>query len=264
MPIRPQVEIDKESGIEAFESALSEQDLIETEEEQVVVESSEEVDDPEIEIVEGEVPKEEEPASKVDTESNLLERLVDVLGENKAKPVAPTVKARAELPTVDRAEIRKTFNEKLHETDDPYALFESTAQSLVGNELAKQNLEIQGLKKAVLKNDPVNAIVFENWDDEIENVISDLPAGQQNHPDAYQYAVEKIRNVHFLELVSLEADKKIAAKVRPGKTVTLGQTQGVTTAKKKPKKVYASQRDKQMAKSYGLSLKAYLQSQDKI
>lgn len=265
MAIRPQAEIDAETGEDAFASALAEKDELEMQEEEQKEASVELSDDSEIEIVDDEPePEPEEPKS--DTGSDLLlGKLVDLLSSNQPQAPAHVAKQRAALPSVDREAIRKTFNEQLHETDDPYALVESAAQALVGRSLADQSLQIQALKKDALKADPINATVFENWGTEVEDTIADLPPGQQVHPDAYQYALEKVRNKHFQELLDMEANKRVAAKTRPGKTSSLGATRGsAVTPKKKVKKVYASEHDKRQANAYGLSLKDYLVSRGKI
>ena len=265
MPIRPQVDIDEELNQSAFSTALAEK-----EEEELKVEEDKKVptvdfEEEEIEIIEGdpELEKEKEKPDKVDTESNMLGKLVDLLSEKKSPEPVKEIKQRAVVAPIDREELRKKYNEKLHETDDPFSLLEESAQALVGGATASLSSEVQKLKKEVLKNDPINKMVFDNWNDEIENAISDLPANQQNHPDAYNYALKQVRDSHFLEILEAKVDERLSAKTRPGKTATLGSTTA-KPGKKPPKKVYASLRDKSEAKRYGLSLENYLRSRDKI
>jgi hypothetical protein len=260
MAIRPQAEIDEETNQSAFDEALNERAEEESVEESGRGLSLPEIEDTDFEIVEGE--PEPEPTIELDTESNTLGRLVDLL-ENRQAPV-PVVEApkRAVAVPVDREALRKKFNEQLHETDDPFALVEESANALIGGQTAALSLEVQKLKKEVLKNDPINKMVLDKWGTEVETVIAGLQASQQNHPDAYSYAIRQVRDTHFDEILESQVTERVSAKTRPGKTATLGATP--TTTKRKTKKVYASQRDKNEAKRYGLSLENYLVSQGKI
>jgi hypothetical protein len=263
--IRPQAEIDEETQQSAFSEAVAQKN----DEDDITPQYKEELSKPEeyddIEVIEGEPDPEVEPdTGKSDSESNVLGRLVDLLEDRKAPVAVPEIRKRAVLPVVDREEVRKKFNDKLHETDDPFALVEESAQALMGGTLAQQSLEIQKLKKEALKSDPINKMVFDNWDGEVESAIADLPANQQIHPDAYEYAIKQVRDKHFMEILESKVDERISAKTRPGKTATLGATTPGGGTKRKTKKVYASPRDKSEAKRYGLSLENYLMSQGKI
>jgi len=258
--IRPQAEIDAETRQDTFDSAVAQKE----DEAPIEVVPVEEADYTDVEVIEGEAPEPEPEPDKSDSESNLLGKLVDLLDGRQPVPAAPVIPKRAELPVIDREEVRKKFNDKLHETDDPFALVEESAQALVGGTLAQQSLEIQKLKKEVLKNDPINNMVLSNWENEVETVISGLPANQQVHPDAYEYAIKQVRDKHFMEILESKVDERVSAKTRPGKTPSLGANQTEPTPKRKTKKVYASLRDKAEAKRYGLSLENYLLSQGKI
>lgn len=271
MAIRRQSEIDEEARQTAFETAVAEtveEPEVEEEAQALAPSTQDDVTDDEIVFVdEREVPEETEEAGKVDTTSNLLEKLTDAI---TSRPVAPTPEpaappARAALPTVNKEEVRKKFNEKLHETDDPFALVEESAQALVGGALAAQSQEIQELRKATLKVDPINSIIFEKWENEVETVISNLPAAQQVNPKAYDYALKEVRDRHFNEILDMKVDEKVAAKQRPGPTATINSTRGESTAtKRKVRKVAVSQRDRNEAKRYGMTLNGYLQARGKI
>jgi len=266
MAIRPQAAIDAESSADAFDAALAAKAAEEDYEDGQV--ALPELLDPEeeVEVVEGEPEPEPEP-DKVDGASDLLERLVGVLESRPAPEAAkPEVPKRAELPQVDLVEMKKKFNEKLHETDDPSALIDEYAQAILGNTLAAQSREIQELKKDRLQTDPINKLVFDKWGDEVETVVANLPVAQQNHPDAYKYAVERVRNDHFTEILDAQVEERTVAKTRPGATTSLGQQQvaATTSATRKTKKVYASPRDKAEAKRHGIALKDYLKGIGKL
>jgi len=254
MAIRPLAEIDRETGSQAFEQALAEKD--EHDDPVVQQESDGFEDDSDIEIVEGE-PEPEEKEDKVDPTSNLLGRLADLITERKAPEAPKERKARAPIVQGDITEIRKKFDAKLHEVDNPSELLDEYANALIGTALAHQNLEIQGLKKDKLKADPINAMVFEKWNDEIEDVIANLPANQQNHPDAYTYALKEVRNNHLEEIIEHKINERAAVKTTIGSNKNLGGSSGVSAAKK-TKKVFATAHDRSEAKRYGLSLENYL------
>jgi len=266
MGIKPFAEVAQESKEEVFESAVNETLQEEEQESPQIVEEGSVDDDAEIEVVVGEPPKEEpkeEVKPTVSAETPILEKLVDLLSE---RPKVETEKPkRAPIPVVNKEEVKKEFNSKLFDTDDPFALVEKSAEALVGSALAKQSLEIQKLKKEVLKNDPVNKIVFDKWEDEIERTISSLPPEQQVHPDAYDYAIRQVKDAHFDEILEAKIEEKLAAKSKPGKTMVMGETH-ITQPKAQSKKkiVYATSRDKAEARRFGISLEDYLRAKGRI
>ena len=189
--------------------------------------------------------------------------------EKRDTPVVKEeVPKRAVIQPPDKEAIKKKFNEEFYKTEDPFALVEESANALIGGTTAALSLEIQKLKKEVLKNDPINSMVFENWGNEVEKEIATLPAAQQAHPDAYEYALKKVRDNHFTEILEAKVEEKITkAKAKPGVTPTLGSSRsGVSsgTRKKRKKTVYATARDKAEAKRYGVSLNDYLKGIGKL
>lgn len=265
MALRPLSEIDAESNADAFDVALAQKAAQEEQEDsQVALPELSDIDE-EVEVIEGE-PEPDPEEDKVDGESNLLERLVGAL-ESRPAPEAPKkeIPKRAELPQVDIAAVKKKFDEKLHEVDNPSELLDEYANAVIGNALAQQSREIQELKKDRLLVDPINKMVFDKWGDEIETVVATLPAQQQNHPDAYKYAVERVRNEHFTEILDAQVEARAITKTRPGATATLGQQQAAATStKKKVRKVYASSTDRAEAKRHGISLENYLKGVGKL
>lgn len=264
MPMKPYAQERAESGQATFSAALKakeeEEDYVE---EEVLEEPLEEPDDDDIEVYvsdEDEEPEEKEPDS--------FERLADLLTQRQ-QPVVPVEEAvpeRAPIPEADMAAIRKKFDDKLHEVDNPSELLDEYANALVGGALAKQNLEIQKLKKDALKADPDKRYILETYEKDVERVISSLPANQQTHPDAYDYAVNQVMLKKMPELKQHwidEAKPKKAASTRPGKTKTArGGGQGGTSNGKV--RVRATKRDEAMARAYGMSVKAWLKRSGKI
>lgn len=268
MGIRPQADIDEETRKSAFEDALSAREEEEASQESEKTFTVPESQDDEVEIVDGDPPDPEEEANKSDTESNLLGRLVDALEKRETpRQDEPAPPQRAQAQPVDMEALRKKFNEKLHETDDPFSLVQESAEALVGGVLAQQSREIQTLKRDAMKADPINSMIFEKWGNEVETVIAGLPANQQNHPDAYQFAVTQVRDKHFMEILNAQVEERVSAKLKPGHTPGLGETSNASlssTTKRKTRKVYASPQDKAEAKRYGLSVENYLRSRGKI
>ena len=265
MGIKPYVEVEEESKQDAFEAALA---IKEQEEEDGGREITlPEITDEEVEVVVGE-PPEEESENKSSQDENVLGRLVDLLEKRDTPVVKEEVPKRAVIQPVDKEAVKKKFNEEFYKSEDPFSLVEESANALIGGTTAALSLEIQKLKKEVLKNDPINSMVFENWENEVEKAIAELPPAQQAHPDAYDYALKKVRDNHFTEILEAKVEEKLTkAKAKPGATATLGSSRsGVSSGPKKKRKktVYATARDKAEAKRYGVSLNNYLKGIGKI
>lgn len=202
-----------------------------------------------------EAPKPLDPSlvAMADTVKNLAEAL---------KPAAPIIarKKRATPQVVDEKALREDFNRQLHETDDPYSLIHSMAQQLIAPSMASQSVEIQKLKKEMLKQDVKYSYVMEKYDDEIENFIADLQPQLQSHPDAYKFAADQVLINHFDDVVNYQSeqvDKKKIVSTRPGKTKTINNSQRASVKPETPtrKRLRATAAEEAMARKFGISLK---------
>lgn len=252
-----------ESGQTAFQKALAHQDDNDNyvEPDQVEDDDDEQTDPDNIEVYVSDEPEVEETEEKVDP----MERLADLLERRDApKPVKREVPKRAELGTADMAALKKKFDEKLHEVDKPSDLLDEYAEALVGSRLAYSNLEIQKLKRETLKNDPDKSFILEEFGDDVETVIANLPANQQTHPDAYDYAVKQVMVERISDLRAHWLQEEKGPKpttTRLGKTKTVGGGgQGTTGKASKPKKqvVRATKADEANARRYGMPVKQWL------
>lgn len=265
----------QESQSAAFDTALAERDEQEAMEEVGGTDVDPLVIEPvtdDFDVVVGE-PEPEPEETKPDGTGEAISKLVDVLADRLAPaPVEIEVPARPGIEAVDVEAVKKEFNEKLHESEDPFSVAIGATEKVFGPTIARQAREIQELKKETLKSDPDKKFILENHGKEVEKVVAELPAAQQNHPDIYVYAVNQVMMSHMDDIVErrvnarLEEGKpKIAVTTRPGATNSLGGGgTGGGSSKPKKKKYYASKTDEAMARKFGMSLKNYLVSQGKI
>lgn len=254
----------EESRQSAFDAALEEKDVAEAQQEDTPREYVLGEDNYDVDVQIGEPEPEPEPVAE-DTTS-VLNKLVDVLTANQPKPVEEKAKERPGIPTANISEIQKEFNDKLHETEDPFTLAMSATEKVFGSQLAAQARVIQELKRDALKADPDKAFIMDNYKKDIEDIVAGLPAEQQNHPDVYVYAVNKVSTDHISELVEHKMKAELESRTTrtaPGSNNVLGATGPATPAKKR-KKVYATKHDEAMARKHGLKLKDYLVSRGKI
>lgn len=208
----------------------------------------------------------EEPKETEDKTDAVLNKLADALMANQPKPEKKTPKARPSIPQVNISEVQKEFNEKLHDSEDPFTVAMEATQKVFGSQIAAQARELQELKKEVLKKSDEHALVFDKYGAEIEDVVANLPANQQDHPDVYGYAVNKVTQEHMNDIVEARVKaelEKQAVTTRPGATATLGKTSGTTPTKRR-RTVRATKTDEAMAARYGMKLKDYLIAQGKI
>ena len=276
MGMKPYQKVKEDDMNEAFKKSLEELD-----EKEENVQFSIQIPEPEdVEIVnEGEVVEEEEKPAAEDS----VERLASVLADRLAPP--PTSPKEEELPPeelpppVDMKKIEAEFNEKLHETDNPFELVMGSAAQVFGGQLAVQAKEIQQLKKEKLMADPTYGVVFQKWPNEVEKIVRGLPAEQRNNPEVYNYAAGQVMQKHMGEVINLRVDEAIAGREEAApepegdkrKNSRISGQAGIsgtggrsTGGGRKKRRVPASELDKKMAKAYGMRLQDYLLAKGKI
>jgi hypothetical protein len=249
----------------AFERALEEKDSQEaTTEAEDEGYSSELTEDIDFEVTVGEPEKEEAP--KEPSTAEAISKLADALTAGQPKSDEITVKQRPGVEVVDVEAVRKEFNDKLHESEDPFTVAMGATEKVFGPQIAAQARVIQELKRDNMKTDPDKAYILNKYAKAVENVVAELPAGQQNHPDVYVYAVNKVMQENIDEVIEHKVEERLKAKTTrtaPGAVNTLGPGLGATPPRKK-QKVYATKTDEAQARKHGLSLRNYLVGKGKI
>lgn len=257
MALKRQVEVDPFEGVMTREEPLEDEALIE----EVVEDDYDPLDDPdaELELVDSLEPEQIAVAPVAAPTDPAVLSILQSLADAQVAQNAPKRLERAVPTKVDMVALKKEFNEKLHETDDPAALVERYAASMLGPQMASQNLELQKLKKDTLKINPQYKIVLEDYADEVEQVIAGLPATQQSHPDAYKYAADKILTERFVEVAAkVNGTPTKVVRTRPGKTkMAGGQGAGQNSTPRKKNLKYTSA-DTMGAKRYGMKVQDYV------
>lgn len=260
--MKPYSEEREESGRETFDNAIrGQEENLPTNFELPEPEETTSYED--VDIVVSDEPLEEDKSVKLDP----IDRLANLLAEQNApKVVEKIAPARAVSQTADIAAIKKKFDEKLHEVARPSELLDEYAEAVFGNALASQNLEIQKLKLANMQVDPDKKFILDNYGVEVETIIAELPAVQQNNPNAYEYAINQVTlknmdavKAHWIE----EAGSKKTVGTRPGKTQTVGGG-GQRTTSSKRKTIRATKADEARARMYGMPVKAWLRKEGRI
>lgn len=259
----PYAEEKLKAQTEIFESAVEEKDE-DLQPQPKYVEIEDYSEDEDIDISFDAV--DDTPVAKEPSTNEVLSKLAELIAGKTPAPATPEAPKRPGIPTVDLEAVRKTFNDQLHESEDPFTVAMQATQQVFGGQIAQQARVIQELKKEVLKNDPDKAYVFKTYNHEVETIVASLPADQQNHPDVYDYAVNQVMLKHIGDIVTRKAEEIIAgkapARVSPGAVRTVGQTNGAQPVKKR--KVQATRTDEAMAQRYGMSLRDYLMTRGKI
>lgn len=261
MALKRHVEKDPFEGVMTREENLEDEAIVDEE----VEDDYDPLDDPdaEMELVDSLEEEEEAPVPVAAPTDPAVLSILETLANNQAAINAPRRKERQTVAPVDLVALKKEFNEKLHETDDPAALVEKYAASLLGPQMASQNLELQKLKKDTLKVNPQYKVVLEDYADEVEDVIASLPVGQQSHPDAYKYAADKVLTNRFVEIAGkINNDGTIKprkpASTRPGKTRMVGGQGAGQTASTRKRNVKYTNADLNGAKRYGMKVQDYV------
>ena len=256
----------EESGSATFSAAVADK-LDDGSEENFHIPAEEEVQvvDPEnVDVYVSDEPEAVEEEEKVDPINRLADMLTTRLAPGEEKKVVPK---RAAPQAVDMVKLKKDFDTKLHEVDDPSNLVDQYVEAKYGNTIMAQNLEIQKLKRDALVNDPDKKFIMDNYSDDVETMIAELPPAQQNHPDAYDYAINQVtlKNMSALRTHWLEQEtKKTPTRVKPGKNSVVGRGAGPSGTGTTKKRVRATKADEANARRYGMTVKQWLVKEGRL
>lgn len=211
----------------------------------------------------------EEPISRTEPNNEIMSKMADALTSlaelQKPPEQKVTKKERAKLQQVDMNQFKQEFNKKLLDSDDQFSVMLDFANKMVAPQLTQQNLKLQELQKNLLINqDEKYSYIFDNYEVEVENIISSFDPAMQNHPDAYKYAADQILVKNFNKIaaglnkagVVTESEEPIAK--RPVKTVMAGSSSAQSSSGSAKRVQKYTQRDVLGAKKMGMELKTYL------
>lgn len=205
-------EIQEQFGISFEEPVNQEREVIEfVNEEEVEEEKKGEPD------VTPPLTKEEIEALRKKAETN--ERNNDIfarLGDTLEK-VGSAVNRPANVPVnpgvISDEEYAKRFEEGIFARDKGYATFREAVQREVTPVIQNlQSITVQQSKR-LLELDPEKGTYFKKYNNDIENVVQNLPPQQRIMPGVYEWAYDKVMATKAPEIAKEQADALVLAKV---------------------------------------------------
>ena len=198
-----------------------------------------------------------------------FKELGDVLKNNQT--------VQPQMPIQQPGESDEEFAERLKEalfSEDPLPALKEAVQRFTQPALAQANYTAMELAKKVMVLDPEKGPIFKKYQSEIEDFIKTLPPNVQTNPGVYDYAYKEIYSRHIDEIVEervkqkeQELLQKLQQQQQPSKT---SQKKGPymvgepTVSRRKTKKVYYTQAEKEEADRRGIPLEDYLRIKGRI
>lgn len=204
-----------------------------------------------------------------------LKELKDVLGNQQREPANIQ-----QQPGESDEEFEKRLEADLFAEGKSGKAIREAIERYGGGQVAQLMSMISEQNKQLLQLSEEDGPIFKRYKREIEQIVKELPANQQNHPKVWEYALTQVKNTHQDELVKESVNAQVERLVKErlaelgvgeeagaqktkkqGEYVEGGSGRGSANAGGKSsgkKRIYITETDRRIALEKGIPVEQYV------